>query len=294
MSENKLPNFFIIGAHKGGTTSLYQYMKSIPEIYFPKYIKEPHYFVNPNMNYFPRPIKDFQNYQKLFQGVKNEQAIGEASATYLAHPETPSLIHEKIPNAKIIVSLRNPINRTQSAFYGPKTNKVRSFHNTLKIAFNDKNFEKPLSFFLLKNSFYSDALEKYQDTFGKGNVLVLIFEEWVKQPKNAIEDIQDFLNLPKTKFEIPNKAYNQFIETRIPRIELFNNILTNVGIIKFSRSYIPLSTRKFLGDKVLSKKTESKPKMRDDDKELLKKYFDDDVKRLSKNLKRKLPWNEFN
>ena len=106
------PNFFIVGAPKSGTTSLYEYLKQIPQVYMSP-VKEPHYFsksIVPD-NHFLKPIRDKKKYLNLFEGAKNEIAIGEASPTYLADPEAPKLIHELVPNAHIIIILRDPIER---------------------------------------------------------------------------------------------------------------------------------------------------------------------------------------
>ena len=106
------PNFFIVGAAKAGTTSLYQYLKQIPGIYMSP-VKEPHYFsrrVIPDDHHY-RPIRDKEKYLSLFKKVNNEKVVGEASPTYLRDPEAPRLIHQVSPNARILISLRDPIER---------------------------------------------------------------------------------------------------------------------------------------------------------------------------------------
>ena len=104
------PNFFIVGAPKAGTSSLYAYLNEIPGIFMsPK--KEPNYFSeNTIPNDHPiKPIRDKKKYLELFKGVKGEKIIGEASTSYLADPEAPKLIHEACPDAKILISLRDPV-----------------------------------------------------------------------------------------------------------------------------------------------------------------------------------------
>ena len=99
------PNFFIIGVDRGGTTSLYEYLKNIPEI-FMSTPKEPWYFSPVVRSVTPQAIgkcNSEKSYLNLFKNVKNETVIGEASAVYWRDPESAKLIHEKIPNAKIII-----------------------------------------------------------------------------------------------------------------------------------------------------------------------------------------------
>src|ERR687894_3261543 len=113
-----MPNFFIIGAQKAGTTSLYYYLKQHPQIYMsPR--KEPHFFkgMHSELRKSGRglpPVTDLGDYQALFRGVTDEKAIGEASASYLYSPKAPALIKSSIPDAKLIAVLRNPADRAYS------------------------------------------------------------------------------------------------------------------------------------------------------------------------------------
>ena len=89
--EECWPNFFIVGAPKAGTTSLYWYLRNITGIYMSS-IKEPNYFsikVRPK-DYFLRPIRDKRKYLNLFKDVIDEKIIGEASPSYLRDPEAPN------------------------------------------------------------------------------------------------------------------------------------------------------------------------------------------------------------
>ena len=82
------PNFFIVGAAKAGTTSLYSYLRQHPDIFMPEDVKEPHYFaqVHPSRaQRYASPvfISDREAYLNLFRAGKNHRAIGEASPSYL-------------------------------------------------------------------------------------------------------------------------------------------------------------------------------------------------------------------
>ena len=81
----KIPNFFIVGAPKSGTTSLHEYLKEVPEIYMSP-LKEPNFFSITNIKAdddIINPIRDKKQYLDLFTGVKNETIIGESTAHYL-------------------------------------------------------------------------------------------------------------------------------------------------------------------------------------------------------------------
>jgi len=110
------PNFFIVGAPKAGTTSLYEYLKDIPGIYMSP-VKEPNFFRTEftSTNRHIGHVINKEEYLSLFKNVKGKKIIGEASPSYLEDPKSPFLIHEKIPNAFILISLRDPVERLFSA-----------------------------------------------------------------------------------------------------------------------------------------------------------------------------------
>ena len=106
------PNFFIVGAARSGTTSMWEYLKQHPDIFMPEGFayKEPSYFCN------LYGYNDFNLYLELFAGVKEEKAVGEASTPYLTSPESAAWIREVYPAAKIIILLRNPVDRAYSMY----------------------------------------------------------------------------------------------------------------------------------------------------------------------------------
>ena len=109
------PNFFIVGAAKAGTTSLYEYLRQHPDVFMPD-DKEPWHFCNLRE---PAPHSatqyvDVNAYLALFAEAGNCKAVGEASVTYLTSPGAESRIYERYPDARIIIVLRNPADRVYS------------------------------------------------------------------------------------------------------------------------------------------------------------------------------------
>jgi len=100
-----IPNFFIIGAPKCGTTSLAAWLSEHPGIYMSP-IKEPFYF-STDINH--RSVRDWQAYLGLFSKVQSEIAIGEGSTSYLFSRVAVPAIEERFPSARYIVMLRNPV-----------------------------------------------------------------------------------------------------------------------------------------------------------------------------------------
>src|SRR4051794_4060836 len=110
-----MPNFFIVGTPKAGTTSLYHYLEEHHDIYMAP-IKETNFFSyheikSQGLFYNEEHISSLNQYQEQFKSVKNEKAVGEASVSYLYYPSVPLKIKEFNPKAKIIIVLRNPIDR---------------------------------------------------------------------------------------------------------------------------------------------------------------------------------------
>ena len=122
--KNKLPNFLIVGAAKCGTSSLHNYLNQHPEVFMPSYnieginVKEPQFFVKKMViNRIHSGVWDWESYKDLFKQAQNYQAIGEASVFYLYYfEEAIKNIKQYLTNeVKIIIILRNPINRAFSA-----------------------------------------------------------------------------------------------------------------------------------------------------------------------------------
>jgi len=178
------PNFFIVGAIKAGTSSLYAYLKEIPGIYMSP-VKEPNYFSVSTIsdNHRVNPIRQEQQYFKLFSKVKDEKIIGEASPNYLIDPQAPDLIHKVSPNAKILISLRDPIERLFSYYLmivrlGDTHKSFQDeVHEVLKLDHPEK------SYLGLRGGLYYEAVKRYYSTFGEKQVKIIIFEEFIKNPK---------------------------------------------------------------------------------------------------------------
>jgi len=108
VDQYRKPDFFIVGAPKCGTTSMYHYLRQHDQIFMPDE-KEPHYF---GEDLKKRPDKFIDNedeYLNLFKDAKPDQKLGEASTFYLYSKSASREIKEYNPDAKIIIMLRNPI-----------------------------------------------------------------------------------------------------------------------------------------------------------------------------------------
>jgi len=285
------PNFFIVGAPKAGTSSLYAYLKEIPEI-FMSAIKEPNYF---SRDIFPddhpiNPIRDKKKYLKLFKNVKDEKIIGEASPTYLADSEAPKFIHDVSPNAKILISLREPVERTFSNYLMLVRIGIlkSSFHEELQKSFQNQE-DKILNKLNLKRGLYYENVKKYINIFGKKNIKIIIFEDFIKNEKEIIKDILKFLNLESEIIDFNPEIYNKFGMVR-GRFGEF--LLQNRSIRRISEKLISPEARNKLKKKIILKNA-PKPKIEPEDRQLLIDFFYDDIQKLKELLGRSFPWKNF-
>lgn len=206
------PNFFIVGVAKAATTSLHHYLNSIPEIYMSS-TKEPNYF---NAKTFRKmfPVESSKRtedwYLNLFQKAKDKKIIGEASPLYLFDLDVPILIKEKSPNAKILISLRDPVERLFSEYLMKKNKEIiqSSFHDELCKQL-DQNKITPLG---TQEGFYYEAIQRYLSVFGANQVKIIIFEEFKKNVKNTVNEILKFLSLDCTFDHYDGKIYQNYDE----------------------------------------------------------------------------------
>jgi len=306
------PNFFIVGTAKAGTFSLYEHLKQIPKIWMSK-VKEPKYFAPFLCNKFGYlRTEDKKEYLDLFKDAKNSLAIGECSTIYLRDPGAAKLIHDQIPHAKIIISLRDPIETIYSLHLMNLRRKYakKNFHDVIKISLQN-NYEFKEDLFDLKSSLYYEDVKRYLDVFGKNQVKIIIFEEWNKNTKQTVQDILNFLQVDfELGVDFDDVPQNQYYDIK-PKGRLSQIIIDNKTTFQIARKIIPKSERRFLErtfminkkdkkeksfnvfKKLLYEIKTEKPEMNPQDRELLIDSYKDDVENLENLLGRKLPWPNF-
>jgi Sulfotransferase family len=200
-----LPNFLIIGAAKSGTTSLAVYLEQHPEIFFCPF-KEPNYFalagqklpqpgpVPPRVLYkllYEDSVTDFRQYQSLFDSVRDEKAIGEASVRYLYYPEAASRIHERIPEARLVVILREPVSRLYSHYCMNVQNQLEPLG--LADALAEEEARRAAGWgwdwHYLNLGFYARQLRRYYRLFDRERIKVFLYDEFLEKPLAVFTEI---------------------------------------------------------------------------------------------------------
>ena len=229
-NKRALPDFIIVGAQKAGTTSLYYYLLQHPQILGAQK-KEIHFF---DYNY----SKELEWYKKNFplkkRLIKKNAITGEASPQYMFHPHTLNRIAKNLPNAKIIILLRNPIDRAYSYYHhqvkrgrekkhfleaikNEETRIAEGYKNMIENPdYNDYNY---LMFSYLKRGKYYEQVKRCMELFPEENILILQSEKMYESPAEVYKETIDFLNLehyelPEYKVYFSNKYDNLASETR--------------------------------------------------------------------------------
>lgn len=224
---NKLPNFFIVGAAKCGTSSLADYVGQHPSVYLPS-IKEPFYFVS------DIGFSNYDEYMLLFRNSGDVLAMGEASAGYLYDEQAAFTIKSKYPTAKIIIVLRNPVDMAFSLWrYIRITGKEpKSFEEAItdheRVYRKNEQFKKSCAgwwanYLYLERASYFNQVKRYFDIFGRDRVKVYIFERFIKEPEKVCQNIFEFLGVENDFVPDCAKVVNEGGEVRFRFLKCLRN-----------------------------------------------------------------------
>lgn len=181
-----LPNFVIIGAMKGGTTSLYQYMRDHPDIFMP---------TPKEINFFNRYWESGRHwYEGHFEGSAGATAVGEASPNYTkAHhwPDTARRMASLIPDARLIYVLREPVERMRSHYqhHVVAGQESRSIERALR------EVADPNTNDYHNTSRYGSQLETYLDHFAPEQILVITSDLLRYERQEALREVFRFVRV---------------------------------------------------------------------------------------------------
>jgi len=215
--SNVLPNFLIVGAQKCGTTSLHDILDAHPETKMSA-VKEINYFINPE-----RYAQGLSHYSTYFTN-NQAKAIGESSPGYICHPGVAERIRRDLGQIKIIIILRNPINRAFSQYWDNRRHLSEWLTEKEIIDQYLESTYMPGRKGYFSRGVYAPQVEKYFTLFGRDSVKVVFLEEMVKNQSETLKSIYDFLGLSKDKgLEKLPSASNSSMVWSNPIYKLFRN-----------------------------------------------------------------------
>ena len=207
------PNFLIIGAARCGTSALYDYLRQHPCV-APAFTKEIYFFdqhFRKGMfwyrGFFPTILEKY--YAKYIR--KTDLITGEATPCYIFHPHVPKRVFKSNPKAKLIVLLRNPVDRAYSFYYHRIQFGLESLSFEDAIQKEEERLRGELEKMLKKDDYFSfnrqnysylsrgiyvDQLKNWMDLFPREQILILRSEDFFKDPSETFRQVTKFLNLP--------------------------------------------------------------------------------------------------
>jgi hypothetical protein len=252
----KKTNLFIVGATKSGTTSLHNYLSQHPDV-FMSANKEPHYFAKNDIKEYKGPgDKYIQNemfvteelgYNQLFEKSEDQKVIGESTATYLYYSSAAEEIKRFNPDAKIIILLRDPIQRAFSAYMHMRRDgreSVHSFLETLNLEEKRKKDDWMPIWFYKDLGMYYQQVKKYIDIFGIQNVKVDLFEDVRNDWDKYLESVCAYLGIDK------HHRFDTRVSDNIsglPKSRILHNLLRRKNIFTGTvKLLLPENERKLL------------------------------------------------
>ncbi len=212
------PDFFIVGAARSGTTSMFTLLKQHPEI-FVSVLKEPHFFGS-DLTRQPHTVRDPEVYLSLFADAAEGQKTGEGSVWYLLSKKAAAEIKETCPDARILIMLRNPVEMIASlhSLYLRTGNEELADVEVAIAAEDDRrgglripaDAYFPEGLIYTEAAAYHDKVQRFLDAFGDA-VKVVIFDDFVADTPAAYKDALSFLGVdpefqPNWDLEAANAA----------------------------------------------------------------------------------------
>jgi hypothetical protein len=248
-TSGRLPDFIIAGAMKSGTTTLHHILAQSPAVFIPDgeihfldmddILQHPDFFIFAHKKWWtPRleeeQAKYFAWYTSFFTGAHETQIVGEDSTTYLSSPQVPERIARFLPQAKIIILLRDPASRTYSHYW-----------HLLHTGRANYNFEDSLQIEpgqLIERSLYKKQIERFFANIPSQHIHVMLFEEFIQNVQAEIREVCMFLEVD-TELDISqiDTYRNRAVIPQYPRIQLWYNRIFRLHARRLYFSHLPHS-----------------------------------------------------
>lgn len=278
--QSRSPTFLILGAQKAGTTSVYHYLRQHPQVFMcPR--KEPHFFAyeGESVDDAAGIVTDWQAYRGLFRDAGDASAIGEASPSYLYVPRAAQRIAHRLPEARLIAIVRNPIERAFSNYQ----HCVRTGHEPLGFgaALDAENGRMAAGWgarwHYVHKGLYRQQLDRFLERFDRQQLHVALYDDLVADPAGFMREIFGFLGIDAGLEVEVGKRYNV---SGVPRNRLLARLWARTVRVR------PVVVRALpapvvdIGRRMLQAKPRLEPELR----QRLAERFRDDVARLSELL----------
>lgn len=275
------PDFIIAGVAKAGTTSLYRYLGEHPDIGLSSK-KEVNYFAHgdPHIHkgwpHLPFPATSWDAYLQQFQEVAGLPVVGEASPIYFESPQAPKAIAERLPAAKIIISLRNPVERAYSGYLMHVRDGEPELTDDQIVASQDR---------FISGGFYSEKLGRYLHYFPREQVEIVLFDDLRARPHIVLQRLFEFLGVGDTGFEAQTARYHN--KGSYPRMRWLNAWLKSDVVRQRLAPAMPSWVRR-AGHKLVQVNSRRAPQMSDSLRARLRELYRSDIEQVAAVIDRDL------
>ena len=290
-----MPNFLILGAAKAGTTSLHYYLDQHPEIYMSK-VKEPRFFAlegetpnfqNPDNLINRTSITELEEYQQLFADVSTEKAIGETSPLYLYSAKAVERIKYYIPQAKLIVVLRNPVERAYSCY----THLVREGYESLSFEAGLATESERIAnnwahlWHYRQAGYYYQQVKRYFDCFAPEQIQVYLYEDLNQDSVALVQNVCRFLEVADDF--VPDLTRQNV--SGIPKYKALHHLVNRGNSIrKALKRVLPQQLRSTVAQNIREWNLQAKPPLTATVAHKLKQQYREDILKLQDLLQRDL------
>ena len=287
------PNLLIVGAAKSGTTSLHNYLNQHHDVFMCD-PKEPHFLINKEIGTerISVGVSEKIAYEKLFLDGENLKYRGESSVMYLMYPEIviPKIKEYLGNDVKIIIMLRNPVERAYSGYQHVKRYNIKEDISEFREAWDiseERYFSNPdmtpASRYKELGMYYKQV-KSYIKNF---NVHIIIYEDYKLDIQNEMNKVFDFLDINRMVINFDRRHMVggwQWENQKLKSLMISKNPLKS-----FLKVIIPFKrVRKIIRKKIQDNNTVDVLPISMEDEKMLKHCYKDDVRQLSKLLDRDL------
>jgi hypothetical protein len=281
------PTFLVVGVAKAGTTALYHYLAEHPEVYMSP-VKEPCYFVPGH-----GPVETWEDYLALFAGAGGAKAVGEATPRYFHDPAAADRIAEALPGVRIVVLLRQPIERALSHYLMLANNdaaiRPEPFAGFFRRVAADPARWKDggLAERGLAMGFYADSLARWMDTFGRDRVAVYLDEDLRQAPVQVMARLYAFIGVDPTFRPDVSKRYN--VGQGLPRSGGVQRLVYRRSPLKrLAQFVLPDAVRDAARRALLRLNQGERPALTPEERREFTAPYHDDIRRVEKLIGRDL------
>lgn len=286
------------GASKAGTTALYDMLRQRPDFFLPKR-KELHYFSRPFFEGTTNGPGDaavlaempdtLDTYFAHFADKRPGQITVDVSPSYLFHHASAAAIERELPSVKIVFILRRPEEKVFSQYTHlvGEGRETMSFEDALGAEANRKAAGYSDIWLYAESGYYADAVMAFQAALGPGRTMIVLFDDFRRDPGSVLRDICLFVGLDG------RQEFRTELESNVsgaPRSVLLARLIGPNAFTNLLRHILPSQLGRIARRALRAANSASKPILNPETRNMLKEIYAEDISQLETLIGRKTGW----